>query len=51
MASASPWIAPPNLPVSKRLKETPTDVPPFGKGTIRADGCKVHMPQGPHYLR
>jgi branched-chain amino acid transport system substrate-binding protein len=32
--------------VIARLKETPTDDPLFGKGTIRADGRKVH----PMYL-
>ena len=28
--------------VIARMKETPTDDPLFGKGTIRADGRKVH---------
>jgi len=32
--------------VIAKMKETPTDDPLFGKGTIRADGRKIH----PAYL-
>ncbi len=41
-AVAAPKSAADGKAVVAKMKEMPTDDPLFGKGTIRADGRKIH---------